>query len=279
MPTQRYKLTLAYRGTRYHGWQKQLPANTWKGEIPEPGEGIPTIQEIVAKSLGGVVGHPVTLVGSSRTDAGVHAKGQVAHFDTDQTQIPPEGLRAAVNHRLPADILIRSVEPVSGEFDAIQCAVAKRYQYSIWNRADRNPFAPDLAWHRWQELDREAMKAGAGYFVGTQDFASFARPGHRRESTIRTVTDCGVSWRGGRVVIGVAGNGFLWNMIRIMVGTLVEVGLGRYPADEIAKMIAARDRRAAGATAPPEGLYLQWIVCGKEKLATDGAQIDTDKCK
>src|SRR3984957_4852695 len=143
MPTQRYKLTIAYRGTRYHGWQAQPAIATWKGETPPPGEGIPTIQGELVKAITGMVRHPVFLVGSSRTDAGVHAKGQVAHFDTDQTQIPIEGLRRAVNHRLPEDVLIRSIEAAADSFDAITSTRSKRYQYLIWNHADRPLFFPD----------------------------------------------------------------------------------------------------------------------------------------
>src|SRR3954468_21814432 len=110
--TQRYKLTIAYRGTRYHGWQEQAANALYKGPPPPEGEGIPTIQEVLARAIQSVVRHPINLVGSSRTDAGVHAKGQVAHFDTDQLQIPIEGMRRAVNHALPEDILVRTIEPV-----------------------------------------------------------------------------------------------------------------------------------------------------------------------
>src|ERR1700733_7771473 len=126
MPTQRYKLTIAYRGTQYHGWQAQPAIATWKGATPPEGEGIPTIQGELVKAITGVVRHPVHLVGSSRTDAGVHAKGQVAHFDTDQTQIPPQGLRRGINSQLPPDILVRSVEPVHDYFDAIMSTKRKR---------------------------------------------------------------------------------------------------------------------------------------------------------
>jgi tRNA pseudouridine38-40 synthase len=226
----RYKLLIAYRGTRYHGWQQQAALPTYKGVRPPPGAGIPTIQETLARELAAVVAHPVTIVGSSRTDAGVHAKGQIAHFDTSAIQIEPEGLRRAVNYKLPADILIRSIEPVPDSFDAITAAVSKRYQYFIWNAPDRNPFFPELCWHRWQTLDVPAMQAAAAQFLGDHDFASFSRPDHTRYTTIRTVA-----------------------------GTLVEVGLGKYEPDDMAKMLAAKDRRAAGSTAPPEGLYLQWI--------------------
>jgi tRNA pseudouridine38-40 synthase len=255
----RYRLTLAYRGTRYHGWQQQALLPTFKGPRPPPGSGIPTVQEILAKSLGKVLGHPVSLVGASRTDAGVHAKGQIAHFDTDQTQIAPDNLRRAVNHKLPDDILIRTIEVAPDSFDAIASAISKRYQYFIWNALNRDPFSFDLSWHRWQTLDIPAMKAAAAYFVGEHDFASFARPTHGRHSSVRTVTDCSISARGPRIVIGMEGSGFLWNMVRIVVGTLVEVGLGRFTPDDMPKMLAAKDRRAGGSTAPPQGLYLQWI--------------------
>src|SRR5688572_12894935 len=227
--------------------------------MPAEGEGIPTIQEEISRTLRGIVGHPLTVVGSSRTDAGVHAKGQVAHFDTNQTQIPPEGLRRAANARLPDDILISHIEPVDDTFDAISSTVSKRYQYLIWHAPDRPVFAADLAWHRWQDLDVPEMTSAAAQLVGEHDFASFAKPGHGRENTIRRVLSCDVSKRGPKLVIGVEGTGFLWNMVRIMVGTLVEVGLGRFSAAEMKAALDAKDRSAAGGTAPPHGLYLQWV--------------------
>ncbi len=259
MPIQRYKLTLGYRGTRYHGWQRQAVPTTYTRQRPPQGQGIPTVQEILERTMGGVIGHPITLTGSSRTDSGVHAKGQIAHFDTDQVQIPPEGMRRAINHRLPEDILIRSIEPVNRGYSAVRSTMSKRYQYFIWNALDRPFFFSDLAWHRWQELDVAAMRRAAAHFVGEHDFASVARPGHGRDNTVRTVHDCQVSRQGPRVLIGVSGNGFLWNMVRIMVGTLVEIGQGKRDADAIPDILAARDRRAAGSTAPAHGLYLHWI--------------------
>jgi tRNA pseudouridine38-40 synthase len=253
---QRYKLTLAYRGTRYHGWQRQAMTENYKGEPLGEGEGIPTIQEIVAKAITSVIRHPIQLVGSSRTDAGVHAKGQLAHFDTHMTQIPLDGLRRAVNHALPEDILVRAIEPVAPSFDAIGSTTSKRYQYLIWNTPDRPLFFPDLAWHRWLGLDVSAMSDAARRLVGTHDFASFAKPGHGKLTTVRTILGCDVHARGPRLVIGVEGTGFLWNMVRIIAGTLVEVGLGRYGPEQIDTMLAAKDRQAGGPTAPPHGLYL-----------------------
>jgi tRNA pseudouridine38-40 synthase len=257
--TQRYKLTIAYRGTRYHGWQAQQMLDSYKGEQPPAGEGIPTIQETLQRTLGAVAGHPVTLSGSSRTDAGVHAKGQVAHFDTPSVHIPPEGLRRAANSRLPPDILIRTLEPVPETFDSVRSTERKRYQFFIWNHKDRPVFFSDLAWHRWHYLDVPKMAQAATHFVGTHDFTSFARPGHQRDSTLRTIYACEVHWRKPKLVIGIEGRGFLWNMVRIMVGTLVEIGMGRHEPDAIVEMLAAKDRQAAGPTAPPHGLFLQWI--------------------
>lgn len=259
MSPQRYKLTVAYRGTRYHGWQRQVTPPTWKGPVDAAGGGIPTVQETLQRAIATVVGHPVDVLGSSRTDAGVHAKAQVAHFDTDRTQIPLDGLRRAVNARLPGDILVREIEPADPAFDAVKWTLSKRYQYLIWNAEDRPVFAADLAWHRWQHLDVVAMRAAAAHLVGTHDFASFARPGHRREHTVRTILACDVTHRSPRLVIGVEGTGFLWNQVRIIVGTLVEVGLGRHPPDALRHMLAAKDRKSAGGTAPAHGLYLQWI--------------------
>jgi tRNA pseudouridine38-40 synthase len=300
MPSQRYKLTIAYRGTRYHGWQQQPALPSYKGErpsefVPEaeredepppdlhlaPGVGpapglevdyIPTIQGELAKAIGQVVGHAVDVVGSSRTDAGVHAKGQVAHFDTDKVQIPREGLRRAINHRLPSDILVRAIDAVPETFDAISSTRSKRYQFLIWNHADRPLFFSDLAWHRWHYLDVPKIVRAAQYFVGEHDFASFARPGHGRENTVRNVHACEVSFRSPKLVIGVEGSGFLWNMVRIMVGTLVQVGLDRLQPEQIPEILAARARRAAGPTAPPHGLYLQWINCGADFQPTSVEQ-------
>ena len=255
----RYKLTIAYRGTNYHGWQTQGMSDTYKGPTPEPGEGIPTIQEIVSRAITSVVRHPLQLVGSSRTDSGVHAKGQLAHFDTGQSQIPIDGLRRAVNHALPDDILVRAIEPVDESFNAVTSTVSKRYQYYVWNAPDRPIFTPDLAMHRWQPLDVAAMRAAASRLVGEHDFASFAKPGHGRANTIRKVLGCDVSFRAPRMIIGVEGTGFLWNMVRIIAGTLIEVGIGRIAPDQIDEIIAAKDRQAAGPTAPAHGLYLQWI--------------------
>jgi tRNA pseudouridine38-40 synthase len=270
MPTQRFKLTIAYCGSRYHGWQVQPAIETWKGPTPPPGQGIPTIQGELVRAISSVVRHPVHIVGSSRTDAGVHAKGQVAHFDTEQVDIPAEGLRRGINSLLPPDILVRKAEPVHDYFDAIRSTLSKRYQYFLWNADDRDAFKTGLVWHRWQSLDIDAMEEAASHLVGEHDFASFARPGHRRISTVRTIYACDIAFRSPKVVIGIEGSGFLWNMVRIIVGTLVQVGIGRIHPDEIPDMLAACDRTAGGPTAPPHGLYLQWIrTKSNEEIAAE----------
>ena len=278
MSTRRLKLVVAYRGTAYYGWQRQARPSAERDESagtgesagdPRPadlrgpdvkgGDALPTVQQALRRALVGVVRHPVTVTGSSRTDSGVHAKGQVAHFDTTATQIPLEGLRRAVNSRLPSDVVVRAVEPVGDGFHAIRSTLAKRYQYRIHAGPDRAVFAADLAWHRWQPLDVPAMAEAASHLVGTHDFTSFARPGHGRASAVRTVDALTVHRRGDSLVIGVTGGGFLWNMVRIIVGTLVDVAEGRRSPDGIPDILAARDRKSAGGTAPAHGLYLQWV--------------------
>jgi tRNA pseudouridine38-40 synthase len=144
-------------------------------------------------------------------------------------------------------------------FDAIRSVESKRYQYSIWNTTDRNPHQFDMCWHRWEPLDAARMAEAAKLFVGEHDFASFARAKHGRYSSVRTVYSVTVSRRGPRIVIGVEGNGFLWHQVRIMVGTLVEIGVGKREPGEIIYMLSAFDRRAGGATAP---LWLQWVRTG-----------------
>ena len=251
----RYKLTIAYRGTAYHGWQEQDRADLPAGHLP-------TVQRLVRLAARDVVGHPVTLTGSSRTDAGVHAKGQVASFTTDQAQIPPEGLRRAMNSRLPADVLVRDLHAVRADFDPIGDTLEKRYQYHVHCAPDRPVFGADLTFHRRWDLDPAAMNRAAAHLIGGHDCASFAKPGHGRETTVRTITDCRVARRGRSVVIGVAGTGFLWNQVRIVAGTLIDVGRGATDPDAIPGILAARDRTAAGPTAPAHGLFLQWIRHG-----------------
>ena len=248
--SQRYKLTLAYRGTVYHGWQRQVPAGS---------EELPTVQQMVRLALMRTLGHEITLVGSSRTDAGVHALGQVAHFDTIRTQVPPERILLALNAKLPDDIAAVAIQPVPPAFDAISNTVAKAYRYVIHNAPLKDPFRGDVAFHVSKALDVEAISLAATHLVGEHDFASFAKPGHGRESTVRAVHSMDVRREGENVWLEVAGGGFLWHQVRIMAGTLIDVGLGRRAPESIPEVLAARDRQSAGPTAPPRGLWLLWV--------------------
>lgn len=259
MTTVRYKLTVAYRGTRYHGWQRQAIPPTWKGPVSEQFPGLMTVQETLSRALGEVLGHPATVVGSSRTDSGVHARGQVAHLDTTNDKIPPEALKRSVNARLPGDIVVRCAEIVHPQFDAIRWTLDKRYEYLLFCNVDRDPFRADAVFWRWKGVDFDRMVEAARHFVGTHDFAAFAKPGHGRESTVRTVLECSVTRRDDLIVIGVEGTGFLWNQVRIMAGTLVNVGEGHIEPGAIADMLASRDRRQSGSTAPAHGLWLDRI--------------------
>ena len=253
----RIRIDVTYRGTNYCGWQRQ--------------DGTPTIQGKIEAALLRLVGEPVMTRGSSRTDTGVHALGQVAVFDTTST-IPPERFAAALNANLPHDIRVLCSREVPPEFDPIGDCVRKRYCYLIDDGPILSPFLQGLVWdYRFGRLNVELMHAAARHFLGEHDFASFQSQGSPRRSTVRTIFDISVSRRnsfgllpapalpGGIsnvIAIEVEGSGFLYHMVRTMAGTLAAVGSGHQPVDGIAEIITARDRCAAGINAPPEGLYL-----------------------
>ena len=251
MDTRRYKLTIAYDGSGFHGWQKQTTPP------PEPTP-LRTVAGVVEQTLQHVLRQPITLVGASRTDAGVHADGQVAHFDA-ATPIPQARLLPAINSRLPDDVEVRRVEPVSDAFDAIRDAKSKGYRYRIFNTALRPLRKRHYVWHCWHDLDVDAMQAAAQRIVGTHDFAGFAAADHGRTTTVRTVFRCEVSVDPPETRIDVEGSGFLYHMVRIIAGTLAEVGRGRFDPEVIDRVLASQDRRQAGPTLPPQGLCLQWI--------------------
>lgn len=247
----RYKLLVAYDGTDFHGWQKQHP--------PEV-EPLRTVQGVVEEAVRVVVREPVNLLGASRTDSGVHARGQVAAFTTE-TAIPRARLPRAINSRLPDDVQIVRAQQVPDSFNPISDAVEKAYRYRIAHGGGRRPLF-DRHYTTWvhEALDVERMQEAAAHFAGEHDFASLTRLHHGRESTVRTITSCSVTASSRhRLRIDVSGNGFLWNMVRILAGTLAEVGRGRIEPAAIPGVIAARDRTAAGVTMPPEGLCLMWI--------------------
>jgi tRNA pseudouridine38-40 synthase len=299
----RYKLTISYDGSHFCGWQKQEPyedhaqrsrtnnpeqERTPKSvraqhDAPAPalkqqthtlpvrdGESVArvalrTVQHCVEQAVREVVREPVELVGASRTDAGVHAKGQVAAFTCSEEAWPAErgaaSLLRAINSRLPEDVLVVHAEIAHPGFDPIGDCVRKAYSYSIRTGRDRPLF--DRAFVHWvhDALDLPAMRAAAATLVGEHDFAGFAAAGHGRKSTVRTLIACEVleGATPGVVRIEVVGNGFLYNMVRIIAGTLVEVGRGRMDAGDAARALATKDRRDAGPTLPPTGLCLEWI--------------------
>lgn len=246
---QRYKLTIAYDGTEFHGWQKQTPPDT---------EPLRTVAGVVEDALRHALRQPIDLVGASRTDAGVHAQGQVAHFDADTT-VPLDKLAAAVNSRLPDDVEIRDAQLVPTDFDAISDVTSKQYRYRIFNTAQRPLEKRHTVYHCWTPLDINPMADAAARLVGTHDFEGFAAAHHGRTSTVRTVLCCEVVTDEPEVHIVVEGTGFLYNMVRIIAGTLVEVGRGRFTPDIIDQILKSRDRRQAGPTLPPQGLCLEWV--------------------
>lgn len=252
---QRYKLTIAYDGTAFHGWQKQEPPDV---------EPLRTVQGVVQRATAEVMAQRVEVVGASRTDAGVHARGQVAHFDA-ATRIPLERIPHAINSRLPRDVEVMSAEIVDASFDAISGAKHKRYRYRVFNSPHRPLHQRFCVWHCWLNLDVDRMNIAARKLVGTHDVAGLANADHGRENTVRTIFDCFVEqpqvWdgEGPQVHIVVEGSGFLYNMVRIISGTLIEVGRGRFEPEVIDHILATADRRNAGPTLPPQGLSLEWI--------------------
>lgn len=238
------KLTISYDGSAYHGWARQKDK--------------PTIQKAVEDALERIFCDQVHICGTSRTDAGVHAMGQVANFVID-TPVPVENMKKALNLSLPNDIAIEEVEQMPLDFDPIGQAKAKHYRYTIYTGSGKQVFDFRKTWHYPYHIETEAMRQAGLRMVGTKDFKSFASAKDRRTDSIRTITRCDVTREGDYVRIDVEGNKFMYNMVRNMVGTLVEVGRGRWKPEKIDEIIAATDRREAGLLAPPNGLCLMKI--------------------
>ena len=248
--TQRYRLTVAYDGTAFHGWQRQHP--------PERDQPLRTVQGVLEDVLRDLLHQPITTVGASRTDAGVHAKGQVAQFDAAQP-IPIERLPLAINSRLPEDMEVRDAVIAHQYFDCINDPVSKRYRYRIWNTDHRPLQLRHTVWHCWHTLEVNAMNDAAHRLTGMHDFAGFAAASHNRKSTVRTIHNCWVESHAPEVHIVVEGDGFLYNMVRILAGTLAEVGRGYWSPDHVDRVLREADRALAGPTLPPQGLCLEWI--------------------
>ncbi len=237
----RIKLTVAYDGTNYHGWQYQ--------------PGVVTIEGELNRCLSELFGKEIQVIGASRTDAGVHALGNIAVFDT-LSRIPAEKIAYALNQRLPEDIRIRKSEETASDFHPRKCASRKTYEYRIINEEFLNPLERLYAHFTYVPLDVKRMQEGAAYLLGEHDFKSFCAAGSTAETTIRTIYDITVKKEESMIIIRVTGNGFLYNMVRIIAGTLMEVGKGRIQPAQVEGILAAKNRTKAGPTAPAKGLRL-----------------------
>lgn len=237
----RVKLTVAYDGTAYHGWQLQQ-------------NGI-TIESELNRCLSELLGEPIQVIGASRTDSGVHALCNVAVFDT-QARMPAEKISYALNQRLPEDIRIQRSEETTADWHPRHCESRKTYEYRITCAPFPIPTKRLYSFYTYHRLDVAKMQAAAKYLVGEHDFKSFCAAATQAETTVRTLYTAEVEAQGTDIVIRVCGNGFLYNMVRIIAGTLMEVGQGKREPEEILRILEAGKRGAAGPTAPAHGLML-----------------------
>ncbi len=240
----RILLSVEYDGTAYAGWQRQQ-------------NGL-AVQQVLEETLALACGHPVTVTGSSRTDAGVHALAQQVHFDTG-CSIPPEKYPFVLNTMLPADIRVHSGREVPPDFHARFLACGKTYTYRILNARHGSALYRNLCWHVPVPLDTAPMRDALPTLSGTHDFVAFQASGGTAKTTIRTMDCADLTREGERLTLIVSGNAFLYNMVRIIAGTLVEIGLGRLAPDSFARAIESGNRLDLGMTAPPHGLELTQV--------------------
>ncbi len=241
---QNIKLTLRYDGSAYHGWQIQNNAVT--------------VQQTVTDAIKKITGEDVNLIGCGRTDAGVHANRYICNFKTN-SHIPPERYAYALNTHLPDDLVCVRSDVVNDEFHSKYSAKKKNYIYRILNSEYPDPFFRNRVWHIKGSLDTHEMLRAAEAFVGTHDFSGFASSGLTVKTTVRTIYKCEVYKEGDIITVDIEGNGFLYNMVRIITGTLVWVGMGKLRAEDMSDIIRSCDRTRGGITAPPDGLFL-WGV-------------------
>lgn len=241
----RVLLIIAYDGTDFHGY-----ANNF---------GVRTVEGVLSEAICDLTNENIMLIGASRTDAGVHSLCNVAVFDTS-CNIPADKYRDALNTKLPGDLRVTLSYEVPEDFHPRHADVRKIYEYTIYQGAVQPPIRRKYSWHIYQALDVGAMRKAAKHIMGKHDFTSFcSNNGNDVPDKVRDVQLVDVSYRGAELIIKVIGNGFLYNMVRIIVGTLVDVGLGRINADDVQGILAAKDRRQAGRTAPAHGLCLMRI--------------------
>lgn len=239
------KILLEYDGTNYHGWQRQKNARS--------------IQEVLEEAISAITGEKIRVTGAGRTDAGVHAAGQVANFKTN-TRIPVEKLPYAINSRLPVDIVVKEARMVSEEFHARLSAKAKVYSYTIYNAPFPSPLLRNYTYFFPLPLDMGAMKEAASQFVGLHDFSAFRASGSPVKSSVRQINRLEINRCQDLIKIEIEANGFLYNMVRIIAGTLLDAGLHKINPGEVASIIRSGDRDRAGKTLPPQGLCLLKVV-------------------
>ena len=237
----RVLLTIAYDGTNYHGWQIQKNAVT--------------VQQVLCEALEKMLGKTFDVTGTSRTDAGVHAREFTCHIDCDDN-IPEKAFVRGLNSFLPPDIAVKDCIEVANDFHARYNAKGKTYKYYIYNSNEKDPFKMRYSWQIERKLDVKLMNEFASKLIGTHDFYAFSSAGRTVEDTVRTISECYVTKENDDIVLTVSANGFLYNMVRIIAGTLLEVGKGKIEPISMVKILNALDRQAAGPTAPAHGLTL-----------------------
>ncbi len=257
----KFKLLIAYEGTAYQGWQVQ-----------KIGTGV---QEKIEEAFGRIFPSVRRIHGSSRTDTGVHALGMVAHVEIPKSEfkMPAARLALALNALLPDDIRVLSAVRTPPDFHARFDATSKQYRYFVWNHHAMNPLLIKRAWHFPVKLDLANMRAAAKIFIGRHDFRCFAGTrSYEMESNVRTLTRCDIKKSGQQLTFIIEGDGFLYKMCRGIVGTLVQVGQGKIPLERVAEILASRDRRVAGMTAPAHGLVLWEVYYDKSRKTTSGSR-------
>ena len=240
----RVLLTIAYAGTNYHGWQIQKNAVT--------------VQQILCEALEKMLGKTFNVTGTSRTDAGVHAREFTCHIDCDDN-IPEKAFVRGLNSFLPPDIAVKDCIEVANDFHARYNAKGKTYKYYIYNSNEKDPFKMRYSWQIERKLDVTLMNEFASKLVGTHDFYAFSSSGRTVEDTVRTISECYVTKENDDIVLTVSANGFLYNMVRIIVGTAVEVSDKRIKVEDIPEILSSKKRELAGVTAPPQGLFLEKV--------------------
>lgn len=241
------KLTIAYDGTNYHGFQEQKRT------------GLPTIQEELERRLSGLAGRKVQVIGAGRTDAGVHARGQVVNFDARGWNIPTERIPLALNGVLPGDMAVLAAVDVADHFHARFSARAKEYRYSIHNSRIPDPFLKRYSFFFPRPLDLEDIREAAEHLAGRHDFSAFKAEGTPVKSAVRNLYEIKIVRSGDMIYLAFQGEGFLHHMVRIITGTLLEVGLKKLSPGVIPDILASGDRTRAGPTAPPQGLCLMEV--------------------